>query len=220
MERAVFFECENTLVDCGAVTQRAWQTLAEEWLAEPPPRVALQALHGRRPQDALPGFLPHWFPHREVEETLTTYANHYFRAARDIGLRQMPGARDLLGALRDRGIPFACVSANTLDLTLFHLHEAGLLSAFETCVAGDEVDHGPPSGDIVTAAAGRLGVPAASCVVVSACPLGIQAAATAGARAIGMVGAFTAADLAAAQNIVGSSAELSTVLSQPPRDTP
>ncbi len=59
---------------------------------------------------------------------------------------------------------------------------------FQAVVNGLEVAHGKPAPDIFLAAAAKLGLPPAACVVVEDAPVGIEAARAAGMAAIGYVG--------------------------------
>jgi sugar-phosphatase len=63
-------------------------------------------------------------------------------------------------------------------------------------VAAEDVRHGKPEPDVFLAAAERLGVPPARCVVVEDAGAGIEAARRAGMASIGVgAGAVAAADL-------------------------
>ena len=61
------------------------------------------------------------------------------------------------------------------------------LSLFEVTVSGQEVAHGKPAPDIFLAAAAGLKRKPADCLVVEDSPHGIQGAATAGMKTVGVI---------------------------------
>jgi HAD superfamily hydrolase (TIGR01509 family) len=98
-----------------------------------------------------------------------------------------PGAKDLLLALEDAGVPCALVSAswrNLVDAVVDAvLHEVGH-GAFVTSVAGDEVERTKPFPDPYLLAAERIGVPIRDCVVLEDSHTGTRAGHAAGALVV------------------------------------
>jgi len=96
-----------------------------------------------------------------------------------------PGARELLVALADAGVPCALVTMSYRSLadTFVAAAPAGV---FGTVVTGDAVTHGKPHPEAYLTAAARLGVDPARCVAVEDSPAGIGSAMAAGARTIGV----------------------------------
>lgn len=96
-----------------------------------------------------------------------------------------PGALELLGALREAGIPCALVTMSYRALT-----DAVLAGApegsFAVVVPGDEVTHGKPHPEPFLTAAARLGVDVRACVALEDSPPGIGSALASGARTIGI----------------------------------
>ncbi len=98
----------------------------------------------------------------------------------------MPGARDLLARLHAAGVPLGLATSTKrprVDPTLARLDLARFLSA---TVSGDEVARGKPAPEIYLAAAARLGVDPAACLVLEDSPAGVAAACAAGMRVIGV----------------------------------
>jgi HAD superfamily hydrolase (TIGR01509 family) len=117
----------------------------------------------------------------------------------DAELRPFPDALAALEALRADGIPVAVASSSPrerLDRTL-----AGAGLSFGVTVAGDEVEHGKPAPDMFLAAAARLGVEPARCVVVEDSGPGVAAGVAAGMPTLG-IQREAHADLSAADAIV------------------
>jgi HAD superfamily hydrolase (TIGR01509 family) len=90
-----------------------------------------------------------------------------------------PGARELLAAVRDAGVPAALVTSTHRRLTEIALDVIGREN-FATSVCGDEVGHPKPHAESYLTAAARLGVPPAHSVVIEDSPLGIAAGEAAG----------------------------------------
>lgn len=96
-----------------------------------------------------------------------------------------PGALELLGHLRDEGIPCALVSASyrsMLDAVVDRLPEG----SFTTVVAGDEVTHGKPHPEGYLTAAERLGVDPRRCVVLEDSLPGTASGNASGALVLGI----------------------------------
>jgi HAD superfamily hydrolase (TIGR01509 family) len=90
-----------------------------------------------------------------------------------------PGARELLGQLRARGVPCALVtmSYERLATTIVRQLPEG---TFDVVVTGDQVDDGKPHPEAYLTAMARLGVPAAYSVAIEDSPTGVTSAEAAG----------------------------------------
>jgi HAD superfamily hydrolase (TIGR01509 family) len=90
-----------------------------------------------------------------------------------------PGARELLEAVREAGVPAALVTSTHRYLTEIALDTIGR-EFFAVTVCGDEVRRPKPHADPYLHAAELLGVDPAGCVAIEDSPLGIAAAEAAG----------------------------------------
>jgi HAD superfamily hydrolase (TIGR01509 family) len=90
-----------------------------------------------------------------------------------------PGARELLVAVHQAGVPAALVTSTHRRLTEIALDTLGR-EYFEATVCGDEVAHPKPAPDPYLRAAELLGVPPADSVAIEDSPLGIASAEAAG----------------------------------------
>lgn len=103
--------------------------------------------------------------------------------------------------LRANGIPVAVASSSVRERLDKTLASAGL--EFEITVAGDEVEHGKPAPDMFLAAAAKLGLESASCVVIEDSRPGVTAGVAAGMRTLGVCRVpGTEASLAQADRVV------------------
>jgi HAD superfamily hydrolase (TIGR01509 family) len=90
-----------------------------------------------------------------------------------------PGARELLAALGEAGVPSALVTMSwrsLADAVVAALPDA----TFAAVITGDEVDHGKPHPEPYLAAARALGVEVGQCVAIEDSPTGVRSAVTAG----------------------------------------
>jgi beta-phosphoglucomutase len=116
------------------------------------------------------------------------------------GLTPLPGAAEWVHRLeRDGWRQAVASSAPRLNVEVV-VRALGLVGQFGALVAAEDVVHGKPAPDVFLAAADRLAVPPARCVVVEDAPAGIEAARRAGMRSIGV----GAAGFAPADVVVGS----------------
>jgi HAD superfamily hydrolase (TIGR01509 family) len=100
-------------------------------------------------------------------------------AAVAAGVPWQPGARELLAALRERGVPCALVTMSYRRLADGVV--AGLPpGTFAATVTGDEVSRGKPDPEPYLLAARRLGVPPQRCVAIEDSPTGAASAQAAG----------------------------------------
>ena len=118
------------------------------------------------------------------------------------GTEPMPGAPELLRALRRRGMPIALASNSASDFVARALAGAGLQDAFDVVVTADDVAHPKPAPDVYLAAAEALGADPAQCVALEDSPPGVTAARAAGMTVVGVPSlagiALAGADLVAA----------------------
>lgn len=95
------------------------------------------------------------------------------------GLAWLPGARELLDALTNAGVPMALVTNTRRGLTERALKSIGS-QYFSASVCGDEVEHAKPAPDPYLRAAHLLGLETGQCLAIEDSVLGSQAAEAAG----------------------------------------
>jgi HAD superfamily hydrolase (TIGR01509 family) len=102
------------------------------------------------------------------------------------GVEPMPGAVDLLAALRAQAIPVGLVSNSRRGFVERGLRSAGLDGAFAVVVTAEEVARPKPAPDAYVAAAVALGAAPSECAVLEDSPTGLAAGRAAGALTIGV----------------------------------
>lgn len=106
------------------------------------------------------------------------------------------GARDLVEACRNAGLKTAVASSADLVKVHANLSAADIpLDIFDAIVSADAFENLKPSPDIFLAAAGKLGIPPANCVVIEDAVAGVQAARAADMRCIGVTTTLSEDDM-------------------------
>jgi len=98
----------------------------------------------------------------------------------------MPGAPELVAALRDAGTAIGLASNSPPDLVALSLRVSGLAGAFDVVVSAHEVGAGKPAPDVYLAACERLGAEPAGAVALEDSHTGTLAARAAGLYVIGV----------------------------------
>ncbi|MFF5205485.1 HAD family hydrolase [Streptosporangium sp. NPDC000396] len=99
------------------------------------------------------------------------------------GVEMMPGAAELLAAVRRAGLPTALVTSSVRPIAEACLKGIGRHN-FDHVVTGDDVTRTKPDPEPYLTATRLLGVAAARCVALEDSPNGVTAATTAGCRVV------------------------------------
>ena len=217
----VVFDCDGVLVDSERLMQVEFSAMLHEiglpMSAEETARTflgrsmpnCLQIIEARLGHPAPDGFL----------DALQVRAFASFARA----LEPVPGAPALLDTLDAAGIPYCVASSGSHEKMRTTLGRTGLLARLEGRLTSSlEAARGKPFPDVFLLAASRMGVAAAACVVIEDSPLGIEAARSAGMRAIGLAGLMPADRLAAAgaTHVVTHLEQVAPLLGLAPATTP
>lgn len=102
-------------------------------------------------------------------------------------LKALPGLVDMLERLQ---LPYCVASSSTMEMLNFKLEVTGIAKYFEGRVfSADAVANGKPAPDLFLHAARHMAMDSKDCVVIEDSVNGVLAAAAAGMRAIGYLGA-------------------------------
>lgn len=179
---AVVFDLDGVLVDSEALQLAAWQRYVGRFDRALPPEL-LPRLFGRRLVDAAALIVAELALPVSPEEAARE-RDALFLASLPGNVRPMPGARELVAALRARGLPLGLATSGHRRYVELVLSELGIADAFAAVVTGDDVVRGKPAPDCYQLAAARLGLPPERCVAIEDAPLGVAAARAAGLRCL------------------------------------
>lgn len=120
----------------------------------------------------------------EAEEIIDRLTNSVISKL-DKSLPWRPGAKELLLAVREAGIPTALVTMSMRRNADAVVARMGF-DAFDLIIAGDQVDHGKPHPEPYLKAAEKLGVNISDCIAFEDSISGLHSAEASGAIAIGV----------------------------------
>ena len=206
MLRAVIFDWDGVVVDSSAHHERSWEILATKRGLPLPPDHFKRGF-GKKNNVIIPDLGWAKVP-AEVDALAREKEEVYRSLVREKGIAPLPGVRELLAALREKGIPCAIASSTeraNLDLPLDLM---GLRDFFRVIVSGEEVVHGKPDPAVFLLAAQRLGIMPADCVVIEDALVGIEAAKRAGMPVLAVATTNPLEALGSADAAVGSMAEV------------
>jgi mannitol-1-/sugar-/sorbitol-6-phosphatase len=190
---AVLFDLDGVLVDSTPCVTRVWTGWAQEHDLDP--EYVIHVAHGRKAIETVRMVAPQADAQREFEEIER-------RELEDTaGLRVLPGARELLGALPVGR--YTIVTSGTRRLAIKRLQVAGL-PVPEKLVPADDVTQGKPDPEPYLKGAEVLGFPANKCLVFEDAPSGIRSAQAAGAVAIGIPTTYRPEELELATMVIPS----------------
>jgi phosphoglycolate phosphatase len=176
----VGFDLDMTLIDSRRVILESFARLAADTGVAIDPAGVTSRLGIKLETE-----LAYWFPPAEIQRSVQVFRSHYLQLLGPLTTR-LPGAAEALAAVRAAGARSVVITAKYELTARLSLEGVGL--------AADELfadAHGPEKAEVLKA----IG----AAVYVGDTPADMEAAATAGAHAVGVTtGSFTGADLRAA----------------------
>ena len=181
--RAIVFDLDGVIVDSHAVMCEAFSLAYAEVVGDGPVPFEEYTRHlGRYFPDIMRIMgLP-----LEMEEP---FVRESYRLSRKVVL--FDGVRELLGALRARGLRLAVATGKSGPRARALLAELRILDQFEQVIGSDEVAHPKPAPDIVLRALDLLGVEPGGAMMIGDAVTDIQSARGAGVRAVAALWAAT-----------------------------
>ncbi|MGE0480281.1 MAG: beta-phosphoglucomutase [Phycisphaerae bacterium] len=184
---AVIFDLDGVLTDTAELHYQSWQQTADR-LGLPFHRAANEALRGLGRAESLRRLLgAHWddFSPAQRQSLMDEKNADYLRRVDEMSPADLfPGARELLEALRSRGVRVAIASGSrNADAVVERL---GIRALLDVLVDGNHAERSKPDPQVFQLAAERLGVPPSDCVVVEDAASGVAAARAAAMRVVGI----------------------------------
>jgi len=205
--KGVIFDWDGVVIDSSAQHERSWELLAAE-ISKPLPDGHFTAGFGKKNQEIIPNLLRWADDPAEIARLGDRKEELYRELVREQGVRVLPGARELIMALRAAGIPRS-VGSSTPRSNLDAIFAAtGLGELFDAVVCGDDVTNGKPAPDVFLLAAKKLGFAPADCIVIEDALVGIAAAHAAGMKVLAVATTHPLDELTAADAAVDSLEEI------------
>lgn len=207
----VLLDVDGTLVDSNAAHAHAWaQALAEAGFDIDLPRIrTLIGVGGDRLVEELTG-IP---KDADRNAALGDRRSQLFLARWIRDVRPLPGARALVGRLREEGYRYAIASAAKPEELEPLLAIADLTDLVEIKTTSGDVEESKPDPEIVQAAMKRLDAERATTVMIGDTPYDIQAATDAGIASIAVTsGGWQREALAGAIAVFGGPGELAATI--------
>lgn len=189
MIRCCLFDLDGVLVDTARYHYLAWAELAHTLGFEFTPRQgeATRGISRRASLDLVlqAGGLEDRFSEAE-KERLAAWKNDRYLAcvARMSPVEVLPGAAEFLREVRGRGVKTVLGSASKNASAI--LDRCGLTPLFDAAVDGTRVTHAKPDPEVFLRGAEAVGAEPRHCVVFEDAAAGIEAAARAGMRSVGV----------------------------------
>ncbi|GIO84768.1 kojibiose phosphorylase [Paenibacillus faecis] len=204
---AVIFDLDGVITDTAELHYLAWKELADE-LGIPFDRQVNERLKGVSRAESLEIILERsgraWSAAEKAALTLRKNERYRELIGRLTPADLLPGIRELIAALRERGIAVGLASAS-LNAPLI-LERLGAGSWFQAVADPAAVRKGKPDPELFLRAADMLGVPPQHCAGVEDAAAGVAAIRAAGMKAVGI---GSADRLGEADLLLPSTAELS-----------
>lgn len=180
----VLFDWDGVVIDSSSQHERSWELLASE-RGLILPEGHFKAGFGKKNEVIIPAL--GWGDDPAIVRELADRKEELYRklvAAE--GVIVLPGARELLVALQEGGIPRA-VGSSTPRGNLDALFAAtGLDALFDQVVCGSDVLHGKPDPEVFLKGAALLELPPHRCLVIEDAFAGIEAARRGGMKVVGV----------------------------------
>jgi len=180
----MLFDWDGVVIDSSREHERAWELLASErglFL----PDDHFKKGFGKKNEVIIPDL--GWGTDPVLVKELADRKEELYRGlVASEGVVILPGARELLSALKEAGIPRA-VGSSTPRENLDALFAAtGLDSLFDAVVCGNDVTHGKPDPEVFLKGAALLGLSPGRCIVIEDAFAGVEAARRGGMKVVGV----------------------------------
>ncbi|MFO1387156.1 MAG: HAD family phosphatase [Chitinivorax sp.] len=180
--QAVIFDMDGLMLDTERIALACWDQAARMHGYELDPAIGL-GMVGLNTRDCVrwvKSVLGEDFPMEQIN--VTSRELYHAELDRDTPLK--PGLLPLLQWLEQQQIPRAVATSTRHEWALKKLRKANILDYFQGMVCGDQVSQGKPHPEIFLAAASRINMEPAACVVLEDSDPGVRGAHAAGMRVI------------------------------------
>lgn len=183
----ILFDMDGTLLNSNSLHVRAWQQAFEQLgHAIPPARIGPEI--GKGGDNLVPAILGPTDKERE-EDLKNAYSQVFEKLIASERVEPLPGARELVSALRKRGLPLALASSSKSEMLQAFEKSSGwkFRDEFDALVTSDDASNSKPDPDIVHAAIDKLGLSPAQCALIGDTPFDALSARAGGVVSLGVL---------------------------------
>jgi HAD superfamily hydrolase (TIGR01509 family) len=183
--RAAIFDVDGTLVDTVDLHAQAWAETFRRYGVDVPVDEVRREI-GKGGDQLMPDFLsPEVIA--ETGEEIEQFRSALFKTKYLPKARGIPGAAELFGAVRARGMKIALASSCKADELEHYERLAGIEGLADVRTTSDDAEKSKPFPDIFEAVLKKLAVAPAEAVVIGDSPYDAEAARNAGLKTIGVL---------------------------------
>lgn len=181
--RGVIFDLDGTLID----SMWMWEEIDKKFLIKRGIKWE-RCIHGKQIEGMSFTETAIYFKNTfKLEESIDEIKDEWLSMTYDAYKNQVPlkkGVLHFLKYLKEREIPTAIATSNSIDLVNVILQKHSIEYLFNTVITSCEVKKGKPSPDVFLKAAERIGVDSANCIVFEDTVAGVNGAKNAGMNVI------------------------------------
>jgi len=187
MIKAVIFDLDGVIVTTDDCHYQAWKRMADEEGIYFD-RVLNERLRGVSRMESLAIVLEkstRRHTDREKQVLAARKNAYYVDLIRNLSPRDiLPGAREILETLKQKGIKIA-IGSSSKNAPII-LKQVGLAGCFDAVADGNDIKNSKPDPEVFLLAARKMGVEPQDCIVVEDADAGIEAAKAGGMLALGV----------------------------------
>lgn len=184
-EFGVLFDVDGVLIDSYAAHLKTWQICCQRHGRECT-EAQFAAGFGRTSREVIRDT----WPNPPCDEDIRKFDEEKEVLYRELVATEfpfMPGAKELIDALYEQGIPMAIGSSGPPKNVAVAIEKLQAGEKIRTVITGADVVRGKPHPDVFLKGAEGLGLDPSRCIVLEDAPPGIEAALAAGAKCLGIV---------------------------------